>query len=299
MISDLLLALSGTPGDIIVHESYTSPSMPDRFIINSKAMEMDIVLPFERDLVEKRLLPLAHAVKVLKEFVEREDAKRRMRSSDDDTTGVVIQSEHHLCAYRRGLLSGIDQAVLQPYEERLLLLEQKILKGQIEPNANAIEEFLGEFTVSIVGTMDALKKIIEEEEEDGFYGAKLLDELAFRYRQCGSFETKRALRILRRFAMRAFYGHCFVWLAFGTVAEEQQIRRDFGGRRRRELNNKGSFFIGAVREEDVMSQRLERLEMNEEEEKYDDDDEKEDSMMRNADDAVSYTHLTLPTNREV
>jgi len=32
-----------------------------------------------------------------------------------------------------------------------------------------------------------------------------------------------------------------------------------------------------------MTQRLERLEMNEEEEKYDDDDEKEDSMMRNAD----------------
>ena len=38
-----------------------------------------------------------------------------------------------------------------------------------------------------------------------------------------------------------------------------------------------------MREEDVMTQRLERLEMNEEEEKYDDDDEKEDSMMRNAD----------------
>ena len=283
MISDLLLALSGIPGDIIVHESYTSPTTPDRFIISSRAMEMDIVLPFERDLVEKRLLPLAFAVKVLKEFAEREDAKRRMRSSDDDTNGVSIQSEHHLCAYRRGLLSGIDQAVLQPYEERLLLLEQKILKGQIEPNANAIEEFLGEFTVSVIGTMDALKKIIEEEEEDGFYGAKLLDELAFRYRQCGSFETKRALRILRRFAMRAFYGHSFVWLAFGTVAEEQQIRRDFGGRRRREVNNKGSFFIGAVREEDVMTQRLERLEMNEEEEKYDDDDEKEDSMRRNAD----------------
>ena len=143
MISDLLLALSGIPGDIIVHESYTSPTTPDRFIISSRAMEMDIVLPFERDLVEKRLLPLAFAVKVLKEFAEREDAKRRMRSSDDDTNGVSIQSEHHLCAYRRGLLSGIDQAVLQPYEERLLLLEQKILKGQIEPNANAIEEFLG------------------------------------------------------------------------------------------------------------------------------------------------------------
>jgi hypothetical protein len=282
MISDLLLALSGIPGDIIVHESYTSPQTPDRFIISSRAMEMDIVLPFERDLVEKRLLPLAHAVKVLKEFVEREDAKRRMRSSDDDNTGVSIQSEHHLCAYRRGLLSGIDQAVLQPYEERLLLLEQKILKGQIEPNANAIEEFLGEFTVSIVGTMDALKKIIEDEEEDGFYGAKLLDELAFRYRQCGSFETKRALRILRRFAMRAFYGHSFVWLAFGTVAEEQQIRRDFG-RRRREVNNKGSFFIGAVREEDMMTQRLERLDMNEEEEEKYDDDEKEDSMMKNTD----------------
>ena len=284
MISDLLLALSGIPGDIIVHESYTSPTMPDRFIISSRAMEMDIVLPHERDLVEKRLLPVAFAVKVLKEFAQREDAKRRRRSGDDESDGVIQSSSRdhrNLCAYRRGLLSGIDQAVLQPYEQRLLLLEQKILKGQIEPNANAIEEFLGEFTVSVIGTMDALKKILEDEdEEDGFYGAKLLDELAFRYRQCGSFETKEALRILRRFAMRAFYGHCFVWLAFGTVAEEQQMRRDFGRRRRRELNNKGSFFIGAVREEDVMTQRLERLDMNEEE---DDDDEKENSMMKNTD----------------
>ena len=286
MISDLLLALSGIPGDIIVHESYTSPTMPDRFIISSRAMEMDIVLPHERDLVEKRLLPVAFAVKVLKEFAQREDAKRRRRSGDDESDGVIQSSSRdhrNLCAYRRGLLSGIDQAVLQPYEQRLLLLEQKILKGQIEPNANAIEEFLGEFTVSVIGTMDALKKILEDEdEEDGFYGAKLLDELAFRYRQCGSFETKEALRILRRFAMRAFYGHCFVWLAFGTVAEEQQMRRDFGRRRRRELNNKGSFFIGAVREEDVMTQRLERLDMNEEEEE-DDDDEKENSMMKNTD----------------
>jgi hypothetical protein len=286
MISDLLLALSGIPGDVIVHESYTSPAMPDRFIISSRAMEMDIVLPHERDLVEKRLLPVAFAVKVLKEFAQREDAKRRRRSGDDESDGVIQSSSRdhrNLCAYRRGLLSGIDQAVLQPYEQRLLLLEQKILKGQIEPNANAIEEFLGEFTVSVIGTMDALKKILEDEdEEDGFYGAKLLDELAFRYRQCGSFETKEALRILRRFAMRAFYGHCFVWLAFGTVAEEQQMRRDFGRRRRRELNNKGSFFIGAVREEDVMTQRLERLDMNEEEEE-DDDDEKENSMMKNTD----------------
>jgi len=286
MISDLLLALSGIPGDIIVHESYTSPAMPDRFIISSRAMEMDIVLPHERDLVEKRLLPVAFAVKVLKEFAQREDAKRRRRSGDDESDGVIQSSSRdhrNLCAYRRGLLSGIDQAVLQPYEQRLLLLEQKILKGQIEPNANAIEEFLGEFTVSVIGTMDALKKILDDEdEEDGFYGAELLDELAFRYRQCGSFETKEALRILRRFAMRAFYGHCFVWLAFGTVAEEQQMRRDFGRRRRRELNNKGSFFIGAVREEDVMTQRLERLDMNEEEEE-DDDDEKENSMMKNTD----------------
>ena len=286
MISDLLLALSGIPGDIIVHESYTSPTMPDRFIISSRAMEMDIVLPHERDLVEKRLLPVAFAVKVLKEFAQREDAKRRRRSGDDESDGVIQSSSRdhrNLCAYRRGLLSGIDQAVLQPYEQRLLLLEQKILKGQIEPNANAIEEFLGEFTVSVIGTMDALKKILDDEdEEDGFYGAELLDELAFRYRQCGSFETKEALRILRRFAMRAFYGHCFVWLAFGTVAEEQQMRRDFGRRRRRELNNKGSFFIGAVREEDVMTQRLERLDMNEEEEE-DDDDEKENSMMKNTD----------------
>ena len=286
MISDLLLALSGIPGDIIVHESYASPAMPDRFIISSRAMEMALVLPHERDLVEKRLLPVAFAVKVLKEFAQREDAKRRRRSGDDESDGVIQSSSRdhrNLCAYRRGLLSGIDQAVLQPYEQRLLLLEQKILKGQIEPNANAIEEFLGEFTVSVIGTMDALKKILEDEdEEDGFYGAKLLDELAFRYRQCGSFETKEALRILRRFAMRAFYGHCFVWLAFGTVAEEQQMRRDFGRRRRRELNNKGSFFIGAVREEDVMTQRLERLDMNEEEED-DDDDEKENSMTKNTD----------------
>ena len=282
MISDLLLALSGIPGDIIVHESYTSPTTPDRFIISSRAMEMDIVLPFERDLVEKRLLPLAFAVKVLKEFAEREDAKRRMRSSDDDTNGVSIQSEHHLCAYRRGLLSGIDQAVLQPYEERLLLLEQKILKGQIEPNANAIEEFLGEFTVSVIGTMDALKKIIEEEEEDGFYGAKLLDELAFRYRQCGSFETKRALRILRRFAMRAFYGHCFAWLAFGSVVEEKcfgALRESNEGMRRR----KGSFFIGAVREEDVMTRRLERLEMN----KDDEDDGMNEEEMKYTDELQS------------
>ena len=136
------------------------------------------------------------------------------------------------CAYRRAMVASLDEMLVQPYEERLLHLEQKILDGSIEPNANAIEDFLGEFSISLVGTTEALKKIIEDDadeeddtSEDGFYGAKLLDELSFRYRQCGSFETKNALRMARRFAMRAFYGHCFVWLAFGTVAEE----RCYGG----------------------------------------------------------------------
>ena len=70
--------------------------------------------------------------------------------------------------------------------------------------------------------------------------------------------------------MRAFYGHCFVWLAFGTVAEE----RCYGGEgieKRSSRRRRGSFFIGAVREEDVMTQRLESMEMNGEDDDNNDD----------------------------
>ena len=266
MISELLLALSGIPGDIIAHQPYQSSSAPDRFAISSRAMESGIVSQCERDLLEKRLLPIAHAACVLKRFVEREEEKRRSASSSSS------------CAYRRAVVTAVDRMVLQPYESRLCHLEQKILKGSIEPNANAIEEFLGEFSASLIGVKEALKRAMmedgEDEEDDGLYGAKLLDELAFRYRQCGCFETKNALRVVRRFAMRAFYGHCFAWLAFGSVVEEKcfgALRESNEGMRRR----KGSFFIGAVREEDVMTRRLERLEMNKDDE---DDDMKEEEM---------------------
>jgi hypothetical protein len=270
MISELLLALSGIPGDIIAHQPYQSSSAPDRFVISSRAMESGIVSQCERDLLEKRLLPIAHAACVLKRFVEREEEKRRSASS--------FVSSSSSCAYRRAVVTAVDRMVLQPYESRLCHLEQKILKGSIEPNANAIEEFLGEFSASLIGVKEALKRVMledgEGEEDDGFYGAKLLDELAFRYRQCGCFETKNALRVVRRFAMRAFYGHCFAWLAFGSVVEEKcfgTLRESNEGMRRR----KGSFFIGAVREEDVMTRRLERLEMNKDDE---DDDMKEEEM---------------------
>lgn len=268
MISELLLALSGIPGDIIAHQPYQSSSAPDRFAISSRAMESGIVSQCERDLLEKRLLPIAHAACVLKRFVEREEEKRRNHRSFSSSS----------CAYRRAVVTAVDRMVLQPYESRLCHLEQKILKGSIEPNANAIEEFLGEFSASLIGVKEALKRVMledgEGEEDDGFYGAKLLDELAFRYRQCGCFETKNALRVVRRFAMRAFYGHCFAWLAFGSVVEEKcfgTLRESNEGMRRR----KGSFFIGAVREEDVMTRRLERLEMNKDDE---DDDMKEEEM---------------------
>jgi hypothetical protein len=213
-------------------------------------MESGIVSHCERDLLEKRLLPIAHAAWVLKRFVEREEEKRRNHHQSFSSSS---------CAYRRAVVTAVDRMVLQPYESRLCHLEQKILKGSIEPNANAIEEFLGEFSASLIGVKEALKRAMmedgEDEEDDGFYGAKLLDELAFRYRQCGCFETKNALRVVRRFAMRAFYGHCFAWLAFGSVVEEKcfgALRESNEGMRRR----KGSFFIGAVREEDVMTRRL-------------------------------------------
>ena len=278
MISELLLALSGIPGDIIAHQPYQSSSVPDRFAISSKAMESGIVSHCERDLLEKRLLPIAHAACVLKRFVEREEEKRRSASS--------FVSSSSSCAYRRAVVTAVDRMVLQPYESRLCHLEQKILKGSIEPNANAIEEFLGEFSASLIGVKEALKRVMledgEGEEDDGFYGAKLLDELAFRYRQCGCFETKNALRVVRRFAMRAFYGHCFAWLAFGSVVEEKcfgTLRESNEGMRRR----KGSFFIGAVREEDVMTRRLERLEMN----KDDEDDGMNEEEMKYTDEHQS------------
>ena len=276
MISELLLALSGIPGDIIAHQPYQSSSVPDRFAISSKAMESGIVSHCERDLLEKRLLPIAHAACVLKRFVEREEEKRRNHQSFSSSS----------CAYRRAVVTAVDRMVLQPYESRLCHLEQKILKGSIEPNANAIEEFLGEFSASLIGVKEALKRAMledgEDEEDDGFYGAKLLDELAFRYRQCGCFETKNALRVVRRFAMRAFYGHCFAWLAFGSVVEEKcfgALRESNEGMRRR----KGSFFIGAVREEDVMTRRLERLEMN----KDDEDDRMNEEEMKYTDEHQS------------
>ena len=277
MISELLLALSGIPGDVIAHQPYQSSSVPDRFAISSKAMESGIVSQCERDLLEKRLLPIAHAAWVLKRFVEREEEKRRNHHQSFSSSS---------CAYRRAVVTAVDRMVLQPYESRLCHLEQKILKGSIEPNANAIEEFLGEFSASLIGAKEALKRVMledgEGEEDDGFYGAKLLDELAFRYRQCGCFETKNALRVVRRFAMRAFYGHCFAWLAFGSVVEEKcfgALRESNEGMRRR----KGSFFIGAVREEDVMTRRLERLEMN----KDDEDDGMNEEEMKYTDEHQS------------
>lgn len=263
MIPELLLALSGIPGDVIEHQPYRSPRCPDRFGVSKKAVDAGVVLDGEIDALERKLLPMAHAVFVLRQFVETEEKKRR--------------SGKRACAYRRAMVASLDEMLVQPYEERLLHLEQKILDGSIEPNANAIEDFLGEFSISLIGTTEALKRIIEDDEdddddtsEDGFYGAKLLDELSFRYRQCGSFETKNALRMARRFAMRAFYGHCFVWLAFGTVAEERYYGEE-GIEKRSSSRRRGSFFIGAVREEDVMTQRLESMEMNGEDDDNNDD----------------------------
>jgi len=245
MIPELFLALAGVPGDCFVIKPFESPLHPTRFAVN----EIFAMSNAEQAQIS-RLLKVGLAINCLRKFV---DLVHGDDAADDDLShGFSKRSSdrNRTCAYLRALANSLSSEILSSYEELLVELEREVLRARIEPHAIAIEGFLGKWTIALPGLCEALKRVIEHREDDrdrGFMkGAKLIDEVQFRYRACGSFETKEMLRKVRRAVMGQFYKHCFAWMAFGTLTEDF-LRQDRGRDRQR---RGGSFFIGRVCDEE-------------------------------------------------
>ena len=144
MIPELLLALSGIPGDVIEHQPYRSPRCPDRFGVSKKAVDAGVVLDGEIDALERKCCRWHTRCSCC------DDSSRRKKRKGEAECARARTDERWWRVWTRCSCNRTRNDWLH--------LEQKILDGSIEPNANAIEDFLGEFSISLVGTTEALKE---------------------------------------------------------------------------------------------------------------------------------------------
>ena len=149
MIPELLLALSGIPGDVIEHRRHARRDVRP-VGVSKKAVDASRFGRRDRCVGTETVADGTRGVRAAtirrdgRKEKEKRNARVRVQTSDG---------------------GSLDEMLVQPYEERLLHLEQKILDGSIEPSMTAIEDFLGEFSISLVGTT-GVERIIEDDADE-------------------------------------------------------------------------------------------------------------------------------------
>ena len=170
MVPEVLLALLGLPGEVII----LAPPDPTsgrsaRFCVSPDLPFLD---PPERQCLD-RLVSMGYAFRCLEEFVEREDRAGTYAavgnadagfSLDDGVergTGRSISSGGG-SLYRHALAAGVSE-VLGAYEGAILRLEQDILHGITPAMPAALECALAGFALVLPALHATLRPIIESD----------------------------------------------------------------------------------------------------------------------------------------
>lgn len=156
MVPEVLLALLGIPGEVIV----LSPPSPDGR--RSEGFRVSPDLPFitapERASLD-RLVCIGYAFKCLEGFVARENEACLGDATSEKTGGGSL--------YRRALATGVAE-VLGSYEAAILRLEQDVLRGVTPAVPAALESALSGFALVLPALHATLRPVIESEGGGGW-----------------------------------------------------------------------------------------------------------------------------------
>ena len=208
MVPEVLLALLGVPGEVIVLVPATATA-PERFAVNA---DLRILEPPERASLD-RLVAVGYAFRELESFVRRENEAGALAAVGAETLGP--RRGHGGSLYRRALASGVAD-VLTDYESAILKLEQDILRGIVPALPAALESALSEFSLVLPSLWAVIEPVADA---NTLKGAQLLHHLRAASQTAGAPALEGALRKLEARAARAAYQQLLAWTVHGRLVD--------------------------------------------------------------------------------
>ncbi|MBA0785548.1 hypothetical protein Gotri_025086 [Gossypium trilobum] len=199
MLHELLLALVGYTGDLIIDEREHHKSLgiclsPDAPISEQRsfklASDISFIDPSERDLIEK-LITLGFYYRELDRFATKSRNLSWIRAADvsplDRASELSNPKSGKPSVYRRAIANGLVE-ILSVYKSAVLQLEQKLL-SETMPILATVTQGLNKFFV----ILPPLYELILEIERDDIRGGQLLNLLHKRC-HCGVPELQACIQ---------------------------------------------------------------------------------------------------------
>ncbi|KVI12459.1 Spc97/Spc98 [Cynara cardunculus var. scolymus] len=223
MLHELLLALLGYTGDLIVDEREHQLSVglsPDESISDrctfKLASDISFIEPSERDIIEK-MITLGFYYRELDRFATKSRNLSWIRSGNEapmSRTSVLLKEKmENQSVYRRAIANGIVE-VLSVYRSAVLHMEQKLLSDPL-PILATISQGLNKFFV----LLPPLYELILEIERDGICGGRLLNLLHKRC-HCGVPELQTCTRRLLWHGHQVMYNQLASWMVYGILHDQ-------------------------------------------------------------------------------
>ncbi|XP_022757962.1 gamma-tubulin complex component 4 isoform X2 [Durio zibethinus] len=248
MLHELLLALVGYTGDLIIDEREHHKSLgihlsPDATVSDQRsfklASDISFIDPSERvsyecfwarDLID-RLITLGFYYRELDRFATISRNLSWVRSADvsplDRSSELSNPKTEKPSVYRRAIANGLVE-ILSVYRSAVLQIEQKLLSETI-PILATVTQGLNKFFV----ILPPLYELVLEIERDDIRGGQLLNLLHKRC-HCGVPELQACIQRLLWHGHQVLYNQLASWMVYGILQDQH-----------------GEFFIRRQEDQDV------------------------------------------------
>ncbi|XP_059625659.1 gamma-tubulin complex component 4 homolog [Cornus florida] len=227
MLHELLLALLGYTGDLIIDEREHQRSLggiqlsPDAPISDERtfklAPDISFIEPSERDVIE-RIITLGFYYRELDRFATKSRNLSWIRSGNESPlsrTSELLKGKKKHSVYRRAIANGIVE-VLSVYRSAVLHIEQKLLSDSM-PILATVTQGLNKFFV----LLPPLYELILEIERDGICGGRLLNLLHKRC-HCGVPELQTCIQRLLWHGHQVMYNQLASWMIYGILHDQHE-----------------------------------------------------------------------------
>ncbi|CAL1390135.1 unnamed protein product [Linum trigynum] len=225
MLHELLLALLGYTGDLVVDEREQQTSLgvnfsPDAPISDNRsfklAPDLSFLQPSDRDLVE-RIIALGFYYRELDRFASQSRNLSCIRSPYVSPLVRLAEiskndTERQPSVYRRAIANGIVE-ILSLYRSAVLHIEQKLLSETL-PILATVTQGLNKFFV----ILPPLYELVLEIEREDFRGGHLLSLLHKRC-HCGVPELQTCVQRLLWHGHQVMYNQLASWMVYGILQD--------------------------------------------------------------------------------
>ncbi|KAJ4849284.1 hypothetical protein Tsubulata_021557 [Turnera subulata] len=220
MLHELLLALLGYPGDLIIDErehqislGILPPDAPPVADDSSFKLAPDISFldPSDRDLIE-RIITLGFYYRKLDHFATKSRNLSWIGHPLERANELAKNKPEKPSVYRRAIANGIVE-ILSVYRSAVLQIERKLLSETL-PILATVTQGLNKFFV----LLPPLHELVQEIEREDIRGGRLLNLLHKRC-HCGVPELQTCIQRLLWHGHQVLYNQLASWMVYGILQD--------------------------------------------------------------------------------